>query len=133
MTSEKKILLADDDKDDRFMFDHFFGELSADFMKLESVENGAEVIDFLDKIRDDGHLPHLIVLDQNMPKMSGTQTLSYLKSSDRYKNIPVIIYSTYNDQVFMQSCAALGASRIISKPDSYDGYKEMVRAFLNTL
>jgi CheY-like chemotaxis protein len=133
MVIQKKILLADDDKDDRYMFDYFFGELSKDFMKLESVENGAELIEFLNKIGDDTHLPQLIVLDQNMPKMSGMQTLSYLKSSDRYKNIPVIIYSTHNDHVFTKDCTELGASLIISKPDSYDGYKAMIQTFLQNL
>ncbi|RFM29963.1 response regulator [Deminuibacter soli] len=128
----KKILLADDDSDDRFIFDQVFEDLGYSRSALDFVENGIEVIQYLDAIPGTGNLPNLIILDHNMPKMNGMQTLSYLKTSDRYKHITVIIYSTYNDAVFMDQCTRLGAEATISKPSSYEEYTDMVKSFLNT-
>lgn len=126
----KKILLADDDGDDRLIFTQVFDELGQSGASLSVVENGLEVIDFLENIAEDIHLPDLIILDHNMPKMNGRQALDYLKNSHRYKNINVIIYSTYNDDSFIVECQRLGASSIVVKPSSYDEFVSMVQEFL---
>lgn len=128
----RKILLADDDGDDRLIFTQVFDHLAPhSSAALDVVENGLEAIDFLNKIEEDEALPDLIILDHNMPKMNGKQALHYLKSNDRYKNIMVIIYSTYNDALFIEECGKLGASSIIAKPNSYEEYIDMVKFFLN--
>ena len=122
--------MADDDSDDRLMLDELFIELGGDEFELESVENGLEVINLLKRISEESRLPNLIILDQNMPIMSGKETLSYLKSSKKYKNIPTIVYSTYYSKDFAIECAKLGANWITSKPDSYEGFKLMVKSFM---
>lgn len=129
----RRLLLADDDEDDRFIFDHVLLETGYDTSLITGVDDGLAAIGFLDEIKDDKELPALIVLDQNMPKMNGKETLSYLKSSNRYLNIPVIIYSTYNDQKFVKECTELGALDVIAKPDSYNDYKEVVKGLLQIL
>jgi CheY-like chemotaxis protein len=126
----RKILLADDDGDDRLIFTQVFDHLGNPNAALNVVENGLEVIDYLNQISEDQSLPDLIILDHNMPKMNGKQALHYLKNTDRYKNITVIIYSTYNDALFMEECGRLGASSIIAKPNSYEEYIDMVKYFL---
>lgn len=126
----RKILLADDDGDDRLIFTQVFDLLGEKDAALNIVENGLEVIEFLNSIPEGGHLPDLIILDHNMPKMNGKQALHYLKNSDRYKGINVIIYSTYNDAHFIEECGRLGAASIVVKPSSYDEYVNMVRQFL---
>lgn len=126
----RKILLADDDGDDRLIFTQVFELLGSDKAKLSIVENGLEVIDFLEKIAAD-ELPDLIILDHNMPKMNGKQALHYIKSNERYRNINVIIYSTYNDSPFVEECGKLGAASIEVKPSSYEEYVSMVQRFLD--
>ncbi|BAV09514.1 Response regulator receiver domain-containing protein [Filimonas lacunae] len=126
----RKILLADDDGDDRLIFTEVFDLLGDSKATLSVVENGLEVISFLESITEDGHLPNLIILDHNMPKMNGKQALEYLKNTHRYKNINVIIYSTYNDASFIGECEKLGAASIVVKPSSYDEYVAMVQDFL---
>jgi CheY-like chemotaxis protein len=125
----KRILLADDDADDRLLFEDVFTDLPEDEYQLTTAENGDEVINTLEDTSDD-QLPHLIILDQNMPLRSGKETLFYLKGASRYQDIPVIIYSTYNDKNFVQECQALGANAVVSKPDSYEGYVQMINTFL---
>lgn len=127
---KKRVLLAEDDADDRLIFSELFSEVCNGTLLLDSVEDGLEAIQYLKNIDKDTLLPSLIVLDLNMPKMNGKETLSYLKSSKRYKSIPVIIYSTLNEVALIEEFEKLGASLVMAKPDSYDGFKQMIRIFL---
>lgn len=124
----KRVLLADDDEDDRLIFETVFSELGRREFTLSTVENGQEVLSFLNQSGD--ALPYLIILDQNMPLMSGKDTLVALKASSRYRQIPVIIYSTYNDQGFIDACKELGVANVVTKPNSYEGFTQMVVDFL---
>src|SRR5687768_3205781 len=102
------ILLAEDDQDDRIIFSEAFQELNTADIRLEAVEDGIDVVNLLKDISKEEELPHLFILDQNMPKMTGKATLSYLKAHDRYRNIPVIIYSTYPDSTLVNEFINLG-------------------------
>ncbi len=127
----KKVVLAEDDFDDRVIFREAFLEIGDDSITLETVEDGLEVINALKCVKNDEDLPHLFILDQNMPKMTGKATLAYLKSNQRYSHIPVIIYSTYPDEYLIKEFTTLGADLVVSKPDSYDGFKKMVHNLIN--
>ncbi|MBS1664405.1 MAG: response regulator [Bacteroidetes bacterium] len=128
MLKYKKIVLVDDDADDRQIFEELLQEIIPDTL-LESVENGLEMISLLDKTPDD-ELPELIILDQNMPKMTGKDSLLFLKESPRYKLIPTIIYSTYQVKDFYQECLELGAQDVVAKPDTLQAYRTMIEQFL---
>jgi CheY-like chemotaxis protein len=127
---EKIILLAEDDQDDRIIFLEAFEELDIENVRLHTVEDGIDVINCLKDTPNEDDLPDLFILDQNMPKMTGKATLAYLKANDRYKKIPVIIYSTYPDSSLVNEFVNLGAEQVIAKPDSYNGFKEMVHTFI---
>lgn len=126
----KMILLAEDDQDDRDIFEETFRDLKNSSIALEAVEDGIDLINRLKEIGNDDELPHLFILDQNMPKMTGKATLAYLKAHDRYRSIPVVIYSTYPDPSHVSEFIQLGAQDVVAKPDSYDGFKEMVNGFI---
>jgi CheY-like chemotaxis protein len=126
----RRILLADDDADDRMLFEEVFADLPADQYQLYSVSNGEEVVAFLKSINNPAHLPDLVILDQNMPLMSGKETLEFIRSEEAFRQIPVIIYSTYNDKTFIKECETLGVIAVVSKPDSYEGYIKMINSFL---
>jgi CheY-like chemotaxis protein len=127
---KKFILLAEDDQDDRIIFSEAFDEIANPDVELEAVEDGVDLINRLKDITREEDLPQLFILDQNMPKMTGKATLTFLKSQDRFKNIPVIIYSTYPDASLISEFVNLGAEQVVAKPDSYEGFKEMVHAFV---
>lgn len=128
---KKKVLLADDDADDREIFERVLGKKS-DVLLLRSVENGREVLEFLGNISDE-ELPHLIILDHNMPKLNGTETLGILKSSSKYSGIAVVIYSTYSDHVLIERCHKLGAAMVLSKPSNLKDYEAVIDKFLGIL
>lgn len=130
MSKVVKILLADDDKEDRFIMADTFGEIGLSDI-IHFVENGEKVLTFLDEIADDDQLPSLIILDLNMPRMNGTQTLKALKDNYRYKDIPVIIFSTSVNAIEMQECMEIGASSYVTKPVTYKECLETAQKFYN--
>ncbi len=126
------VVLVEDDPDDRELFIEFYKDRS-DIALLPSSENGLELIAYLENITEEGSLPHLIVLDQNMPKMNGKQTLAFLKSSEKFSNIRVLVYSTYTDSNLIKECMALGADGVAVKPIDYEGYQKMMNTCLYNL
>lgn len=126
----KRVLLADDDADDREIFERVLGSKN-DVRLIRSVENGKEVLEFLNMVNSPEELPHLIILDHNMPKMNGAETLGKLKESPKYSSIPVVIYSTYNDFRLKEKCHALGAKMVLSKPANMKDYESIIDKFLD--
>ena len=70
------------------------------------------------------------VLDLNMPKMNGTDTLKNIKSDPRFSNIPVIIYSTSINPLEKEACMLLGAHSYITKPLSFTESLDTAKLFL---
>jgi CheY-like chemotaxis protein len=128
MLKYKKILLVDDDEDDRQIFREIVREVDP-YAALDFAENGLDMIALLSKMSDTD-LPGMIILDQNMPRMTGKESLIYLKENDRYKHIPTIVYSTYQVKDFYQECLQLGAEDVVAKPDTMQAYREMIEQFL---
>lgn len=121
----KPILLVDDDADDRLLFEEIYNDLGYSKDMLKQLENGQEVVDYISNAKDED-LPSLIILDHNMPKMTGEQTLRYLKSKPEYSTIPVVVYSTSIFGQFADDCKELGAVLVIEKPGLYRDYNEMI-------
>jgi CheY-like chemotaxis protein len=120
-----KILYADDDGDDRFLLNEFVisNGLKADMV---FVSNGLEAISYIEQAPEDP--PSLVILDLNMPKMDGRQTLHYLKSHPRFSAIPVIILSTSENKLEQEFCTSNGALSYFVKPRQMAGYDSIIKA-----
>jgi CheY-like chemotaxis protein len=127
--ARKKILLAEDDADDREMFANFLTDRT-DVVLVCVAENGVDAIDFLGKTDAPVDLPDLVILDQNMPKQNGLQTLKVLKEHALYERIPVFVYSTYADKSMETKSIQAGAIAVFSKPYTMEGYHEMLNEML---
>ena len=125
----KKILLAEDDRDDQKLFCDFLQHRN-DIELLPVADNGIVLFDLLASITDAAGLPDLIILDHNMPRRNGLQTLQLLKDTERYAHIPVVIYSTYTDKQLIDACAEKGAFSVLPKPITKHGYSEMIDTVL---
>ena len=86
-----RILLADDDIDDRFFFDKALENLPIP-TQLETVEDGEKLMSYL--LENAKKLPDVLFLDLNMPRKNGSECLAEIKSNEKLKGLPVIIYST---------------------------------------
>lgn len=128
---QTKILLAEDDPDDVQFFFQFLGDRS-DLLLLPPVDNGEEVFEYLQKAGE-GTIPDLIILDQNMPKCNGLQTLAILKNNAQFENIPIFVYSTYTDAYLVKQSIQLGARSVLEKPVSVEGYHQMMDDILELI
>jgi CheY-like chemotaxis protein len=71
--------------------------------------------------------PTLVLLDLNLPDMSGTSILENLKSNAATKHIPVIVLTTTDDKAEIQKCYDLGCNVYITKPVDYDAFATAIR------
>lgn len=74
---------------------------------------------------DDG--PVLVLLDLNLPDMSGTDILARIKSDERLKLSPVVVLTTTDDQREIQRCYDLGCNVYITKPVVYETFAQAIR------
>lgn len=124
----KKILMADDDADDRNLALIAFRELNV-IHTIDFVTDGQELIDdLLFKITCNTALPDVILLDLNMPKKDGRVALKEIKSHEKLNHLNVIIFSTSSSIEDISYVKGLGAKRYITKPA---GYIELVSIFKN--
>src|SRR3954447_5507273 len=91
--SLRKILMADDDAEDKFILEDAILSLHPEKL-ICFAEDGEEALHLLCTEFNEESLPCVILLDLNMPRLNGTQTLKLLKEDNRFSDIPVIIYST---------------------------------------
>ena len=71
--------------------------------------------------------PALILLDLNLPDMSGTDILARVKSDDHLKRTPVVVLTTTDDKLEIERCYDLGANVYITKPVNYESFADAIR------
>ena len=87
---------------------------------IVEVKNGEEA---LKKLRSTSALPDIILLDLNMPRMSGIEFLEILKSDNVLKYLPTIILTTSENRADLLKCYELGIAGYIIKPLKYEDYE----------
>ena len=122
-----KILMIDDDMEDRMLMQDMFSEIGAPEV-AHYEESGEAALSYLDELSKN-ELPSVIVLDLNMPKLNGTQILRILKENEKLKDITVIIYSTSVNHIEKEQTLKLGAHSYVIKPSSYEECLEKAKYF----
>lgn len=120
----KRILLAEDDLDDQQIFSEVIQEIRDD-IELICVGDGEQALSTLESLDKSNRLPDLIILDQNMPRLKGSETISAIRENDRYDHVPTMIYSTYHDSRFIENCKLQGIELFL-KPDTYHELKALI-------
>jgi len=128
MNQEIRILIADDDAEDRFIISDAFREIGLQ-EQISFAADGTEVISYLNDAVRQGIPPALIVLDLNMPKLNGTDTLRMLKADDHLQDLPVVIFSTSVNELEKEECLRIGALEYLTKPVSYKDSITIARYF----
>ncbi len=125
----KFILLGEDDNDDQEMLTEVFSSIDRSFILL-FVNNGKEVLSALEKLRDD-QMPCLMILDYNMPGLTGAEILKEVGQNERYKDIPRIVWSTSGSDKFKKLCLELGALDYVIKPSNNTDLEKIARYMLS--
>jgi CheY-like chemotaxis protein len=71
--------------------------------------------------------PMLVLLDLNLPDMSGTEILARIKESDHLRRVPVMVLTTTDDRQEIQRCYDLGCNVYITKPVDYENFAAAIR------
>jgi CheY-like chemotaxis protein len=71
--------------------------------------------------------PMLVLLDLNLPDMSGTDILARIKADPVLRRTPVIVLTTTDDRMEIQRCYDLGCNVYITKPVEYEGFASAIR------
>ena len=71
--------------------------------------------------------PGLVLLDLNLPDMSGTDILARIKADAHLKRTPVVVLTTTDDKVEIQRCYDLGCNVYITKPVNYESFADAIR------
>ncbi|MDP4132030.1 MAG: response regulator [Bacteroidota bacterium] len=119
------ILLAEDDIDDVELITGSLQNLGHS-LEVYFINSGDKVMPFLADLPDD-RMPGLMIMDYNLPVMSGYQILVNLSGEERYKDIPKIIWSTSNAAFFEKECLDHGASAYFVKPSDLAGYELLAK------
>jgi len=117
-----KVLFIEDDMIESMKLQRAISKLQYKHTIVEA-KNGEEALDVL----KDGDLPDIIFLDLNMPRMSGIEFLTILKSDDRLRYLPTIILTTSENRVDLLECFKIGIAGYIIKPLKYEDYESKIK------
>jgi CheY-like chemotaxis protein len=98
--------------------------------EIMAFTNGTDALSYL--LGPDGsgaanrYMSYLILLDLNLPDMTGVDILTKLKENEHLRPAPVIVLTTTDDQREIQRCYDLGASVYITKPLDYEGFANAI-------
>ena len=123
-----KVLMIEDDEDDIVLIKKQL-KLSKLFLDLEIVHTAEKGLEYLEKMMRIDSLkstPFLILLDLNLPKMSGLEFLKIIKTDEKMKKIPVIMLTTSDLHNDIHQAYQYGVNSYITKPGDIAQYMRMI-------
>lgn len=136
MRDEKKhILIAEDDEADVMLMRIVLEECEiADQFVVTS--NGEETLDYLycrGKYQGAPNpVPLLVMLDLKLPKLSGLEILRQIRSDQRLRETPVVIFTSSLAEKDKADCLASGANEFVIKPINFDAYSAALKKIIGT-
>ncbi|MGX5820164.1 response regulator [Chitinophaga lutea] len=125
----RSIVIAEDDLDDQEMLRYAFREIDPGLVVI-CVATGKKLMNHLEHLAT-GNMPALFILDYNLPEMSGADIMRWLRSNERFGEIPILVWSTSNSPYYKSVCMELGARDYIDKPSDLAAYLSTARHMLS--
>lgn len=122
------ILCVDDDEDDLFFIKEIIHSQGHTF-DIEEATNGWDALSYLHNSLKKDELPCLIIMDMNMPRMDGRQTIGKIKEDEQLATIPIVVFTTSSNIAHKKYFESQGI-RFITKP--FD-YKVFTKEIINLL
>lgn len=123
-----RVLIVDDDDADALMISEALLESGLP-TEVDRVADGREALDYLRRtgVHTAARRPHLILLDLNMPRMDGRQTLAEVKSDPALQTIPVVVLTTSGAVPDVLASYQYKANAYVTKPLNLDDFEAAVR------
>lgn len=122
-------VLVEPDEDDRYLMREAIRQTGSDYSVIE-LASGADLISYLQReLHEKGSqkVLWLIILDFNMPAMSGLDVLKTMQQNELWKQVPVIILTANEDPAIKDQVLAAGASAYVAKPFSVEELADQMR------
>jgi CheY-like chemotaxis protein len=131
MKREIKILLVEDNEADAAVTIRLLNlnRLNKD---LVLATNSKDALEALQRRNREGNSPNLILLDINLPDISGIDLLTRIKEDEIFRKIPVVILTGSNEDQDIQKSYDLGASSYLVKPISNDAMKQVIKKLFSS-
>lgn len=123
VANHKKILLADDDKDDCFFFKTALEELPV-LCSLTIVHDGEALMQLL--LQKNYVLPDYLFLDINMPLKNGIECLAEIRRKSKFDRMPVIMFSSAYAPELIERLDKTGAQYYVRKPEDLSQYAKVI-------
>jgi CheY-like chemotaxis protein len=124
------VFLAEDDMDDQEMLMEAMKQLD-DSLEFVVANTGSKALELLKK--NSGHKINLIILDYNLPEMSGAEILQRLQEKNLFASVPKVVWSTSNSPVYQKKSIDYGAQSYIVKPTGIAGIRDIAKELLGLL
>ena len=122
MSDKRSILVIEDENSLRLLLSSFLSKHYA----VESRKDGLDALTWMSK----GNIPEAIVLDMEMPRLSGAEFLIHIRSSGYFKDIPVLVVSGNSSKELPNNLKTLGANAFMSKPVNPTQIRETIDKLL---
>jgi CheY-like chemotaxis protein len=128
------ILVAEDDSDDRLLLKRALEDNGFSGV-LQFVNDGVELMDYLrcGKSAKAGPRPDIILLDLNMPRKDGREAIQDIRADADLNGITIVAMTGSEPQNDTEICHRLGADRLMSKPDGYSMWVQLMGEVLGLL
>jgi CheY-like chemotaxis protein len=120
----KIVFLVDDDADDRFLLREAIEQVDQNVQIIEA-ENGFDLLNEIKSQQID--LISLILLDMNMPKMNGLETIQQLKSMPGLESIPLVMITTSGQHTVRENALKAGSDLFLIKPVTFDHFVDLAQ------
>lgn len=124
MRQKFKILLIQDNKPDIELIKKLFNRLQIT-VNISVIQSGDQALDLITK-RQLQPVPHIILLDINLPGTNGLQLLKLLKTSQSYKFIPVIVLTTSDRRSQITQAYNNYANTYLTKPIDISQFQQLL-------
>jgi CheY-like chemotaxis protein len=122
------ILCVDDDEDDLLFLREAIAAQDHSF-HIEEASNGIGALEYLEKAALKGELPCLVIMDINMPRMNGRETIRKIKANPQFDKLPVVVFTTSSQEADKDYFENLGI-HFFSKPFDFRLFKSRIADLL---
>lgn len=124
------VLLVEDNEGD-ILLTKEAAEDSGIVENIRVIKDGKEAIKFFEALTKPEEIPQLVLLDINLPKISGQDVLIYIKNNEKFKSIPVIMLTTSSSEKDIAQSYRNHANCYITKPIDAVDFKKAIHTLGN--
>ena len=123
------VVYADDDPDDIDLVEEAFRQFASN-VEVMTFQNGIQALSYLKNLSAADMLPCLIILDINMPVLTGKEVLVRLRQIELYENTPVVLFTTSSMPLDRNFALQYNAG-FVTKPLGFEQMEIITRQFID--